>query len=130
MTSNAVNNGYAMAVAIVPPTVLTNRKALTAKDLFSAEITLTSMVIAGAIQFSAERYSKANIEIENAKPPAVGICIITHNVKKMLPKIALKMQIYAFVMRMPLCSPLSPMIPPMMDEAKPNIETTKALLIA
>ena len=57
-----------MLVAIVPPTVLKNRKALTANDLLSAEIVFTSIVMAGAIQFSAVRYSSASIEIENAKP--------------------------------------------------------------
>lgn len=119
-----------MLVAIVPPTVLKNRKALTANDLLSAEIVFTSIVIAGAIQFSAVRYSSASIEIENAKPPVDLIWGKAVNEKKMLPNIPLKMQMYAFVMRMPFCSYLSPILPKIMEEAKPNTETTKALLIA
>lgn len=62
-----------MAVAIVPPIVQKKRKALTAKDLFSGEIVLISIVMAGAIQFSAQRYSRASMQMENAKPPGVLI---------------------------------------------------------
>jgi hypothetical protein len=58
-----------MAVATVPPTVQKKRKALTPNALLSAEIVLINIVIAGAIQFSAVRYSIASIEIAKPKPP-------------------------------------------------------------
>ena len=62
-----------MAVPRVPPSVLKKRKRLTAKDLFSGDIVFISMVIAGANQFSAQRYSRANMDIEKAKPDGVVI---------------------------------------------------------
>lgn len=104
-TLNASNNGYAIAVAIVPPMVQKNRKALTANDLFSGEIVLISMVMAGAIQFSALKYSRASMLMANAKPPVEFIWIKVVRAKKTLPNMPLKMQMYALVIKIPFYSP-------------------------
>lgn len=58
-------------MAIVPPSEQKNRYALTANPLFSDEIVFSNIVIAGAIQFSALRYSKASIQRAKANPGVV-----------------------------------------------------------
>jgi hypothetical protein len=54
-------------VEIVPEMVVKKRYALTANPLFSGEIALISMVIAGELQHSANKYSKNNAAIEIGK---------------------------------------------------------------
>jgi len=54
-------------VAKVPATVVIKRNADTANPLFFVETVFKIIAIAGAIQFSATKYSKAIIEIESQK---------------------------------------------------------------
>ena len=52
---------------MVPEIVVKNRYALTAKPLFSGDIALINIVIAGELQHSANRYSKNSAVIETGK---------------------------------------------------------------
>ena len=54
-------------VEMVPEIVVKKRYALTAKPLFSGEIPLISIVIAGELQHSAKRYSKKRAIIDTMK---------------------------------------------------------------
>lgn len=51
----------------VPAMVAMNRNALTANPLFFGETVLTTIVMAGPTQHSANKYSRPSMETENQK---------------------------------------------------------------
>ena len=99
-----------------------NRNAAIEKPLLSGEIVFKIMVIAGLIQLSAKRYSRASIEAENQKLSWQRV----HKPMNGIPRTALKIQILALALMYPILSNLSERNPPHKHEARPKPATMNA----
>jgi len=111
-------------VLSVPARVVKKRYALTAKPLFSGDMALRSIVMAGELQHSANRYSKKSPVIETQKLVWINVqtAIVGH------PKTEPIMQTQALILGYYFSS-LSDKIPPVIAEIKPPTLTTNALRV-